>query len=111
MTIKTEETKVNMGDLMYSLFWNTFTEVDYNASSVDDIRDIEDTFLDAFNECKHNYIALTQLVMVLNHKSWDWCFDNDELSKLYEKLWREADCYAVTYLKDDERRYFFRITD
>lgn len=72
---------------------------------------IRDTFNRAFNEWKKNYKYLTELVMVLNWKQWEHCKSNEALTQLYYDLWSIADLYAVTYLKGEELRYFYRTTD
>lgn len=71
---------------------------------------IKDTYKRAFNEWKNNYIYLTELVMVLNWKMWQWQ-DNEEYCRTYEELWSEADRYACNNLKGDELSYFYRTTD
>lgn len=72
---------------------------------------IKDTFNRAFEEWKADYVYLTELVMVLNHKIWRYYGRNDEYARLYDYLWKRADNYAVNNLKDDELRYFLRVTD
>ena len=65
----------------------------------------------AFNEWKDNHVYLTELVMVLNHKIWQWYETNDAIARLYDTLWREADLWAQENLKGEELEYFYRITD
>jgi len=86
---------------------------------------INDTFNRAFNEWKHDYKYLTELVMVLNWKLWvhygrgmdkgisDSQKDNAELAlaKVYDKLWKKADAYACSHLKGKELAYFYETTD
>lgn len=87
-------------------FWQDFSIADrFGATAV------QDTFNRAFAEWKSNYIYLTEMVMVLNHKIWQWYQKNDELSKLYDKLWKQADEYACDNLKDNELSYFYQTTD
>ena len=45
---------------------------------------IRDTFKRAFTEWKHDYKYLTELVMVLNHKCWQFYQNVDAYSKLYD---------------------------
>ena len=63
------------------------------------------------NEWKDNHVYLTELVMVLNHKIWQWYETNDAIARLYDTLWREADLWAQENLKDEELEYFYRVTD
>lgn len=73
---------------------------------------ITDTFNRAFNEWKDNYEYLTELVLVLNHKIWEWDDKGDEeKAVLYDKYWKEADCYACENLKGEELDYFYQMTD
>ena len=88
-------------------FWEDFTIADIFGLNV-----IQDTFNRAFNEWKTNYIFLTDLVMVLNHKLWlHYEAGNNDFAVLYDKLWKEADQYACENLKDEEAKYYFRVTD
>lgn len=61
-------------------FWQDFSIADRFGVTA-----VQDTFNRAFAEWKSNYIYLTEMVMVLNHKIWQWYQKNDELSKLYDK--------------------------
>ena len=87
-------------------FWQDFSIADaFGASAV------KDTFNRAFAEWKNDYKYLTELVMVLNHKSWQHYEKNPQLSELYVTLFRKADGYAVNNLRGDELTYFYRVTD
>lgn len=73
---------------------------------------IQDTFDRAFKEWKGNYIYLTELVLVLNLNLWKhYNKGNMEIAKLYDKLWKQADCYAMNNLKDEELEYFYWTLD
>lgn len=72
---------------------------------------IKDTFNRAFEEWKTNYIYLTELVMVLNHKIWEHYETNNEIAKVYDACWRYADAYALDNLKGEELTYFCNTTD
>lgn len=87
-------------------FWSDFSIADIYGEEA-----IRDTYERAFKEWKKNYIYLTELVMVLNHKIWQWYEVNDTIARVYDELWRKADEYAMTHLKDAELDYFFRTTD
>lgn len=71
---------------------------------------IKDTYNRAFKEWKHNYKYLTELVMVLNWKSWEHC-NNQTLCELYAELFYKAREWAITHLKGEELSYFLRTTD
>lgn len=87
-------------------FWQDFSIADAFGENA-----IKDTFIRAFGEWKTNYKYLTELVIVLNHKIWQWYEKDENIAKLYNELWIEADEYALDNLKDDELNYFIRTTD
>ena len=87
-------------------FWEDFSIADGFGNAA-----IQDTFNRAFGEWKDNYIYLTELVLVLNHKIWQWYEKNKKRAELYNSLWREADAYACETLKGEELSYFYDWTD
>ena len=93
---------------MQTSFWQDFGIADRFG-----IEAIEDTYARAFSEWKSNYIYLTELVIVLNWKIWEhWEKDNNSpIAKLYNRLWQEADEYAMNNLKGKEMSHFLRVTD
>lgn len=88
-------------------FWSDFTIADaFGADAV------QDTFNRAFHEWRDDYRYLTDLVIVTNHKLWQWYEAGDsKLAHLYDSLWREAEDYACNHLEGDELAYFYRMTD
>lgn len=91
---------------MTTTFWQDFTIADAFG-----ILAIRDTFKRAFNEWKGNYIYLTELVIVLNHKIWQYYETNPAYAEIYNDLWKRADTYACDNLKGEELAHFYRITD
>ena len=87
-------------------FWQDFTIADKFGSNA-----IKDTFKRAFKEWKDNYIYLTELVLVLNWKIFDWYRKDVVLSKIYEDLYEQADNYALDNLKGEELQYFLNTID
>ena len=88
-------------------FWQDFSIADRFG-----IDAIKDTFSRAFKEWKGNYKYLTELAMVLNHKTWGYYeADNHDYSELYEKLYKEIDQYACNNLHGKELEYYYEITD
>lgn len=87
-------------------FWEDFSVAD--AFGVDAIKD---TYNRAFENWKGNYQYLTELVMVLNWKIWQYYENNQQYAELYNDLWAKADEYACTNLKGEELAYFYRTTD
>lgn len=92
------------------MFTTTFWQ-DFSIADAFGIEAIKDTYKRAFGEWKSNYKYLTELVIVLNHKIWQWYERDENIAKLYNDLWIEADNYALDNLKGDELNYFFRTTD
>ena len=91
---------------MTTTFWQDFTIADHFGAPA-----VKDTFKRAFNEWKGNYVYLTELVIVLNHKTWQHYETDEGLALVYQDLWEEADNYACENLKGEEASFFFRITD
>lgn len=87
-------------------FWDDFTIADGFGVSA-----IQDTFNRAFKHWKHDYVYLTELVMVLNHKIWRYYGKNTAYANLYTKLFDKADDYAINNLKGEKLTYFLRTTD
>lgn len=52
---------------LQTTFWNDFSIADQFGLSA-----VQDTFNRAFEEWKENYKYLTELVLVLNHKIWQY---------------------------------------
>ena len=65
----------------------------------------------AFEEWKEHYKYLTELILVLNHKIWQYHDTCPEFAALYNSLWEKADLYAVENLKGEELDYFYEVTD
>ncbi len=86
-------------------FWDDFSIADCFGAKA-----INDTFKRAFKEWKSNYIYLTELVMILNWKMWQWQ-SNEAMCALYHELWGKADDYACTNLNGEELSYFYQVTD
>ena len=87
-------------------FWQDFTIADKFGTDA-----IKDTFNRAFKEWRTDYIYLTELVLVLNWKMWDWAEKDTTIARLYQELWEKADNYALDNLKGDEMTYFYQTTD
>ena len=87
-------------------FWEDFSIADQFGVAA-----IKDTYNRAFNEWKTDYKYLTELVMVLNHKIWQWYERNEAYAKVYNELWEQADLYACENLQGEEASYFYSTTD
>ena len=92
---------------MKTTFWSDFSIADAFGTNA-----IQDTFDRAFEEWKTDYVYLTELVIVTNWKLWEhYRKGNDKYARLYDKLWRICDNYAIENLKDEELSYFLECTD
>lgn len=87
-------------------FW-----MDFSIADKFGIEAIVDTYNHAFKEWHTDHIYLTELVMVLNHKIWQWYEKNDTIASVYDKLWRKADEWAQENLHGKELQYFYEVTD
>lgn len=87
-------------------FWQ-----DFEVAEIFGYDAIKDTYDRALEEWKENTIYLTELVMVLNWKSFYWYNTNEDFSELYAKLYCEADNYALNNLKGEDLNYYLKTTD
>ena len=76
---------------------------------------LRETYKRAFNEWKDNVEYLTELILVINHKSWDWYNKNNQpMSEFYANLYNEADAAAIHYLEEnhpEDLHYYFNTLD
>ena len=91
---------------LQTTFWDDFSIADRFGLSA-----IQDTFNRAFGEWKEDYKYLTELVLVLNHKIWQYHETRPDMAILYNTLWTQTDLHAKENLKDDELSYFYEVTD
>lgn len=87
-------------------FWMDFSIADRFGISA-----VRDTYKRAFNEWKDDYIYLTELVMVLNHKIWEHYEKRPQLAEVYSDLYYKAQDWAFENLGKEEVEYFIRILD
>ncbi len=64
-----------------------------------------------FDQWKNNLEYLTELVLVLNWKIYQWYQVNDSLGHTYDALWRKTDSYAMETLKGDDLHYYLSVLD
>ncbi len=105
MTMKSAEMAMT-GYQPNTTFWLDFFIADRFGATA-----INDTYNRAFEEWKSNHIYLTKLVMVLNHKIWQWYETNETIAKVYNTLWQEADLWPQENLHGEELKYFYEVTD
>ena len=92
--------------------WKTTFWMDFSIADKFGTKAIKDTYNRAFNEWKNNVEYVTELVIVLNHKIWQYYENgNKQYAALYDELWRECDSWCVDNLKGDDLDYFYATTD
>lgn len=91
-----------------ALYWQRFSIAEKFGKD-----EIERVYHEIFKESKKDYKLLTELVMVLNHKSWEHCeyTDYSEFCEQYSDLYYKAKEYAETHLEGDGLRYYLDVTD
>lgn len=104
--IEHEEEERFMSEKFTTTFWQDFSIADVFGPDA-----VQDTYNRAFEEWKHDYRYLTDLVVVLNHKIWYWYSKNETLARLYNDLWDRAAAWALDNLKGDELTYYLEVTD
>ena len=73
---------------------------------------IQDTYNRAMKQWQTHYKYLTELVLVLNGKLWQWYERKDnKLAKVYEDLYFNAREYALDNLKVEEFDFFYHHTN
>ena len=103
-------------------FYSDFSVADWYGE-----KPIRDTYKNVIKSWGDNYKALTEIVMVLNHKSWsfDGKVDSHWLGsrcteevrqryiEVYAELYNKADAEFRKRYKDndDAMRYYFEVTD
>lgn len=85
--------------------------MDFTIADAFGVDAIKDTFNRAFKEWKDNVVYLTELVIVLNMKCWDWHEKNENYSELYGDLYYQARDYALDNLKGEDFDYYYKWTD
>lgn len=69
------------GNEIKTMFWEDFSIAERFVLSA-----IQDTFNRAFKEWKEDYEFLTELVLVLNYKIWQYHEKRPEFAELYNTL-------------------------
>lgn len=92
-------------------FWEDFSIADAFVGVEKD--PIGDTYKRALEYAKTDYKYLTELVLVMNHKIWQWYQVDATRGILYDKLWRMAESAFFELYEDNEEamHYYFEVTD
>ena len=84
------------------------------AELVSGVEGVKDTFNRVFDEWKSNIEYFTELVLVLNHKSWEhYNNKNNELSMLYVELYEKADdhLFSSETFTEEQMSYAAQVLD
>ena len=101
------DTEGMFGYKQITTFFDDFTIADRYGEEA-----IKDTYKSGLEYAKTDYKVLTEFVMVLNWKLWEhYEKGNEKYARVYDKLWRSADTYAIKTLKGEKLQYFYETTD
>lgn len=87
-------------------FWEDFSIADRFG-----IEAVRNTFKRAFEEWKNDVKYVTELVMVLNHKIWQWYATDEPMARVYNDLWLQADTWCQQHLEGNDLAYYYRTLD
>jgi len=87
-------------------FWQDFSIADKFGTAA-----VKDTYRRAVKDWNTDYKYMTELCLVLNHKIWQHYKENEELTKIYDTLWRKLNEHLRHTLKGDELIYYLHTTD
>lgn len=95
----------------FTTFWQDFDVAEIYGENA-----IRDTAKRAFDEWKDDVKYLTELVMIINHKCWDFYHTGAmRMSELYDDMYYEYYDKALDYLEEkgneDDISYFVRTLD
>lgn len=91
----------------FTTFYDDFSIADRFGKAA-----IKDTLKRAWDAWKDDYKYLTELVMTLNWKSFEWYGKGrEDLCELYSELWLEKDAWMLDNLEGEAKEYYITITD
>lgn len=88
-------------------FWGDFGVADVVGGA----SGIKDTFKRAFRNYKDDKEYATELAMVLNHKCWEWYDKDEDIARLYNRLYEQIDTYITDNWTGEKLDYYLRTTD
>ena len=87
-------------------FWHDFSLADNRGADA-----ILKVYTKVFNEWKTNYRYITELVLVLYYKIWQYNGKDNILINLYYKLWNKTSIWCEDNFSELERKYYIETTD
>ena len=94
--------------------YKTTFHMDFDIAEHFGMKGVKDTFKRAFKEWKKDIEFVTELGIVMNERCWFWYQHGQEkLSKYYAERWCEIKdyVYKAKCFKEEDRNYFFKMTD
>ena len=94
--------------------YETTFHMDFDIAEHFGMKGVKDTFKRAFKEWKKDIEFVTELGIVMNERCWFWDqHGQEELSKYYAERWYEIEdyVYKAKCFKEEDRNYFFKMTD
>ena len=88
-----------------STFWEEFSIAEDYSGGIKEHYDL------VFSQWKDNLKYLTELVIVLNIKTFLWFGVDDSIGQTYDSLFKKTDSYALDTLKGDSLHYYLSTTD
>ena len=88
-------------------FWEEFSIAERNYGS----EGVVEHYNLVFTQWKDNLDYLTELVLVLNWKIYQWYQVDDTLGMTYDELWKRTDGYAMETLKGDDLHKYLSVLD
>ena len=75
---------------------------DFGLAEKFGLKEVENTYRRAFKNWHEDIKWMTEICMVLNWKISEHYGRNNELAKLYDRLWRECDSWILDYEEDEK---------
>ena len=73
---------------------------------------VEDTYERSMASFSEDVFMLTEMSLVLNWAIWRyWELHEQELSIMYDKLWKKLDSYIMDHFTGDELQFYLKTTD
>lgn len=73
---------------------------------------VEDTYERSMAGFSEDVFMLTEMSLVLNWAIWRyWELHEQELSIMYDKLWKKLDSYMMSHFTGDELQFYIKTTD
>lgn len=91
--------------------WEQFEEEEHKGMG-----EVDELVESSFERYKNDIVCLTELIMIINHKSWYWYKQgNNKAARFYSELYHEFDERAINYIEanldDKAMSYYFKTLD